>query len=143
MCENRNSTIYFKLHHVSWYRECSPTGSGNGGAVSTTESRWGTSPAPGNMMQLEINGRISIFTHLIQVAMHRRCSPSGIRGGNNSPIAASGWGTFPVPGNMMELEINGIISIFTHLIQVAMHWTRRCSPPRIVGGNNSPIAASA
>jgi len=67
----------------------------------------GLFPAQENMMQLEINGRISIFTHLIQVAMHWRCSPPRIVGGNNSPIAATALGLFPAQENIMQLEING------------------------------------
>ena len=98
--------------------------------LSIAPSSWVTPLAPGNIMQLEKNGWKTKFTHLIQVTVHQRCSAPGIRSGNNSPIAASGWETSPAPGNIMQLEIKEWISIFTHLFQVTVH--RRCSSSGII-----------
>ena len=123
---------FTSLFQVTTYRRCSPHGIRGGNNSPIAASGWGTPPAPGHILQFEIKEWKSKFTHLIQVAVHWRCFPPGIRGGNNSPIAASAWGLFLALENIMQLEINEWKSKFTHLIQVTVH--RRCSPPGIHDG---------
>ena len=128
-CDNRVQVenISGALH----WRWC-PTGTWNPWWKQLPHCRFWLEYIPGTKKHLATwNKRVKIEIHQFnQVITYRRCSPPGIRGGNNSPIAASGWGTSPAPGNMMQLEIKEWISIFTHLFQVTVH--QRCSSPGII-----------